>query len=175
MNADLILFFLAGLVVTAALAVVFTRRISLMVFAFFSFLLGVGGIYAYLQLHMAFVAHLLLYVGGTMVLVAFAMHLYPEPDKRPGLHEARQALGKAALFIPLLIACFAFLPWKALWNWVEIQQGTQESVAAQDPVSIGQVLASDFLLEFEWLGVLMLLVLVLAGWYMKDESLRKQP
>lgn len=173
MNVDLTLCFLTGLVVTSALTIVFTRRISLMVFAFFAFLLAVGGIYAYLQLHMAFVAHLLLYVGGTMVLVAFAMHLYPEPDQRPGLHDARQALGKAALFVPLLVACFAFLPWKALWEWVQVPSAPGPA-AGQDPASVGQVLASQFVLEFEWLGVLMLLVLVLAGWYMKDESPRKQ-
>ncbi|HPI12037.1 MAG TPA: NADH-quinone oxidoreductase subunit J [Catalimonadaceae bacterium] len=169
---DLTLLFLVGLVVFSAIGVFLTRRIAIAAFALFSFLVGIAGIYACLAFHTALVAQILIYVGGVMVLVAYSLYLYREPDERPTFNEVRQSMGKAVLFLPMLAVCYFFLPWKPLMEWASASCQNPEKLPASDKglSATGQMLATEYLLEFEWLGVLMLIALVVAGWYIKNDS-----
>jgi NADH-quinone oxidoreductase subunit J len=167
---DLPLIFMVGLVVFSAIGVFLTRRIAIAAFALFSFLVGIAGIYACLSFHTALVAQILIYVGGVMVLVAYALYLYREPDERPAFNEVRQSMGKAVLFLPMLAVCYFFLPWKPLMEWASRQNPEKLPVSDKGLWATGQMLATEYLLEFEWLGVLMLIALVVAGWYIKDDS-----
>lgn len=165
-----VLFFLVGLVAFSAVGVLAARRIAMAAFALFLFLLGIAGIYACLSLHTALVAQILIYVGGIMVLVAFALYLYPEPDKRPGFGDVRQALGKAALFLPMLALCFYFLPWAPLADWANRQNPDGLLASDKSLSGAGQVLATDYVLEYEWLGIVMLASLMVAGWFIKSNT-----
>jgi NADH:ubiquinone oxidoreductase subunit 6 (subunit J) len=119
---------------------------------------------------MAVVAQLLIYVGGVMVLVAFALYLYPEPDAKPLLAEVRQSLGKAVIFLPLLALCYFFLPWQPLHEWVLRQNPDEFPPSDKGLWAVGQILATQYVVEFEWLGILMLAALVVGGWFIKKDA-----
>jgi NADH:ubiquinone oxidoreductase subunit 6 (subunit J) len=170
---DLVLCFLLGMALFSVAGILFVRKVALAAFSLFAFLLSLALIFGRLNLHAAVVGQLVLYVGGAMVLVAFALHAYDEPENMP-FGQFRQSMGKAALFVPLLLACFYFLPWKALLEWAGKQNPDQLPPADTSLKATGYQLATRFVVEFEWLGVLMLLALAVAGWYMKEGSVPKR-
>ena len=139
-------------------------------FSFFAFLVSVACIYGLLSFHTALVAQLIIYVGGVMVLVAFALYFYPDPEKTPTLKEARLGLGKGALLVPVLVACLVFFPWKPLQHWAERQNPEHLPASDKSLFATGQTLSTQYMLEFEWLGIFMLAALVVAGWYLKQDS-----
>lgn len=162
------LFYLfTGLVVFAGLGLLLSRRIFEAVISLMALLLGVAALFGLFEVHFALVAQLLLYAGGVMVLFGFVLHLYPDPVERPAFGEVRLGLGRAVLFVPLLLACYMYLPWEALGQWASVQNPEGLPAAGLDPAGVGRNLALPFALEFEWLGVMMLMALVLAGWYLK--------
>jgi NAD(P)H-quinone oxidoreductase subunit 6 len=164
------LFFMVGLVLFSAIGILVARRITVAAFSLFLFLLGIAGIYACLSFHTALVAQILIYVGGVMVLVAFALYLYKEPDLKPAFYEVRQALGKATLFLPLLVLCYYYLPWKPLIQWAERQNPDHLAESDKSLWATGQILATQYVIEFEWIGIMMLAALITAGWFIKNDS-----
>jgi NADH-quinone oxidoreductase subunit J len=167
---NLVLLFLVGLMLFSALGILLSRRIVMAAFSFFAFLLSVACLFALLALHTAFVAQLIIYVGGVMVLVAFALYFYPDPEKQPSFKETKLGLGKAALLVPLVLACLYFFPWGPLQQWAEKQNPDQLPPSDKSLLATGQTLATQYVLEFEWLGIMMLAALVVAGWYIKQDS-----
>jgi NADH:ubiquinone oxidoreductase subunit 6 (subunit J) len=133
-----------------------------------SMFLGIAGIYGSLQLHAALFTQLVLYIGGVMVLIGFALQLYPEPENTPRLSQVRESLGKVLVLIPLLLICLVKAPWEAVLKWELLQNPENLPPADQSMKSVGRSLLLNFPVEFEWMGVLMLTGLFVAGWFLKD-------
>jgi len=167
---EFVLLFLVGLVVFSAFGILIARRIAVAAFALFAFFLGIAGIYACLSFHTALVAQIVIYVGGVMVLVAFALYLYQEPAEAPLFSEVRQFMGKAVLFLPLLVICYFYLPWQPLMDWASRQNPDEIPASDKGLWATGQVFATQFMFEFEWIGILMLAALLAAGLYIKNDS-----
>lgn len=161
-------FFFAGLSVFAGLGVLFSRRLITGAFSLGLLLLAIAGIYGSLQMEAALLAQLVLYIGGIMVLIGFALQLYPESPVLPGLRSVRDSMGKGLILMVIMLACLWFAPWEAVSSW-EIQQKSSEIIpASQSLKAVGRQIILHFPLEFEWLGVLMLAGLMVAGWYLKE-------
>lgn len=163
---EVFVLFFAGLAFFSGTGILLARRLIMSAFSLAVLLLSVAGIYASLSMEAAFYTQLVLYIGGIMVLIGFALQLYSDPPGRPALRKIREAPGKSALLVFLAILCLAFAPWKAVSDW----QAMQKPLPVPDLSlkAAGRHLLLDFPLEFEWLGILMLAAMLAAGWFLKD-------
>jgi len=169
MPEEIVFFLLAGFLLAGAFGVLFAPRMGSAAFSLFAMLMGVAGLYALYHVHMAAVAQVILYVGGVMVLIAFALFLYAEPLVPPRLIQFKQHLGKA--FILLIISGFLFysLPWVELNKWAKQQEISNSTIIpSQDLGSIGQNMIVQYSLEYELLGLLLVAAILVSGWFIKS-------
>lgn len=171
---DYLVFFFAGLVVFAAAAILLSRQLISSLFSFGLMLLGIAGIYGSLNMEAALLAQLVLYIGGLMILIGFAFQLYPLPLRAPGFSGVRESYGKGLLLLLLMCLCVWYAPWQALGEWQNSVAAAQVSPESLSLKETGRSLLLQYPLEFEWLGVLILAVLLVAGWYLKENYPRHQ-
>ena len=165
-----ILLVFSGFVVAAGLGVVFFKRLAESAFSLFAMLIGISAIYALYEMHYALVAQIILYVGGAMVLILFALFLYVDPAEAPRWSLLKINLGKSALLTSGFVGSLFFLPWKELAAWAKAQQTQANPIPPQDLAQSGQIFASQFAVEFELIGLLLLAALLVAGWFIKIDS-----
>lgn len=175
MMADALLSTILGFVLISVLGIVLARRIAMAAFSLFAFTLGLALVYAILGMSMAFAAQLILYVGGVMVFVLFALFLYGDPaTAAPWVSFRTNFLNAAVLGIILLITGFS-LPWKQLSTWILKQQDQTKIVTDSGISETGTLLATTYILEFEVLGLLLLASLIVAGWFVHAQNQEIKP
>lgn len=172
-NEAFVLFF-AGLALFASLGILLSRRLISSAFSLGLLLLAIAGIYASLSLQAALFGQLVLYIGGVMVLIGFALQLYPEPAVLPSWNKVRESVGKGFILLIIMLLCLYFAPWKSILVWEMKQEAVRPNPEILSLQAAGRHLMLDFPLEFEWLGILMLAGLVTAGWYLKEHFSREQ-
>lgn len=158
----------------AAISMILARKMAMAVFSLFGVVMGIALIYMALSLTMAVIAQLILYGGAIMVLVMFALFLYGENRQEKPWSTTKSNVPKSIILI-LLFSIISFqFPWKETIQWLE----SQESGLENNRVSlaeIGQVMATNFMTEFEILGILLLAALVVAGWFIAANSSHSKP
>lgn len=143
---------LAAVVVVSAAAVALARNILYSGFALLGTLAGVAGLYLYLGADFLGVAQLIIYVGGILVLILFAVLL----TNRIG--EVRISNVSAGLFAgaPAAIAVMALCARAALATpWP-----TTEAVAAPTTARLGDAFLRELLMPFEVASLVLLMALV---------------
>ena len=145
-------YLLATVVVVSALGVALARNILYSAFALLGTLAGVAGLYLYLGADFLGVAQLLIYIGGILVLILFAVLL----TNRIG--EVRISNVSAGLMVgaPPAIAVMALCARAALTTpWP-----TTEALAAPTTARLGDAFLRELLLPFELASLVLLLALV---------------
>lgn len=145
---------LAALILGGAAGVAFSRNILHAAFLLLLTLSGTAGLYFFLGADFLGVAQILIYVGGILVLVLFAVLL----TRRIGdVKVSNRALGYgAALPIALLIGVFLINALsRAAWP-------RTEAVAAPVTARLGDAFLREYLLPFELISLLLLMALVAA-------------
>lgn len=145
-------YLLAAVVVVSAAGVALLRNILYSAFALLGTLAGVAGLYLYLGADFIGVAQLIIYIGGILVLLLFAVLL----TNRIG--EVRISNASAGLFVgaPPAIALFALCARAALRTpWP-----TTEAVPAPMTARIGEAFLHELLLPFELASLVLLMALV---------------
>jgi NADH:ubiquinone oxidoreductase subunit 6 (subunit J) len=165
---EIFLYFFSGLAFFSSIGIVLARRMVMSAFSLGLLLLAIAGIYASLQLQAAFFTQLLLYIGGLMVLIGFALQLYPEPPALPALRKVRDSFGKGFIMLVLMILCLLYAPWQSLSDGILPAKQVPFLAENYSLRSLGRHLLLDFPFEFEWLGILMLAGLLVVGWFLKD-------
>jgi NADH-quinone oxidoreductase subunit J len=172
----LILFFLfAALTVLPAFAVAFAKNIVRAAVALLFSLMGVAGLY--LLLHAEFLAavQLVVYVGGTLILMIFgimltsgaAPHTY-----RPRIAEIVWAVAIAlALSFPLLTLAFR-VPWNTHPLALTGPAATRPSV---EDLGLALLDPHAYLLPFELLSILLLAVMIGAAYLAKSRRPATSP
>lgn len=157
MNDELIrgviFYFLAALTVGGACLVAFSRNIVHSAFALLGTFLGVAGLYAFLSADLVAVIQLLVYVGGILILVLFAVMLTARID------EARISNPSLGL-IPGLLVLFGV---STLMIAVAVQVFNRGAVIAPEAptsASVGNALLGPYVLPFEAISILLLAVLL---------------
>lgn len=148
----IVFFGLAALVILCAAGIAFSRNLLRSAFLLLGALGGTAGLYLHLGADFVGVTQLLLYVGGVLVLLLFAILL----TARIGdVKLSNPALGRR-LAIPVVLAGTAGLlavvlraPWPAT-----------EAVAAPTTARLGDGFLREWLLPFELASVILLAVLV---------------
>lgn len=147
--------FLSIVTVGASIAVAFSRDLARAIFMLLFALGGIAGFYAWLGADFLFAVQLLVYVGGILVILIFAMMVsqrFPIEEEEPNLNKDMAGLIiSMVIFSGLAIVAFGT-------NWPEISEIEFEPTTAM----LGEPLLTTYLLPFEVAGVILLVALVAA-------------
>jgi len=160
-SVEAVLFYLFALAAGAsALGVVLCRDIVRMAVCLLFTLAGVAGLYFLLSAEFLAAVQLVVYAGGTLVLIVFGILLTsksPFGGFKPSLAEVVIALSVAAVIaVSLVMALVARFPAAA-------------SFPQRPPtiLQLGQALLGDYLIPFELVSVLLLVVMIGAAYLAK--------
>ena len=151
----LVFYGFAGLTLAGAGGVAWSRNIIYAAFSLLAALAGVAGIFAYLSADFLAMVQVMVYVGGILVLILFAVMLtHRVADGRQSNPSRNIGLGFAAtaIILALLLGASATHP------FATADPGPYAPTAAR----IGDAFLSRYLLPFEIAGVLLLAALVAA-------------
>lgn len=151
--AGLIFYVLAAITLTGAAWVAFSRNIVHSAFALLATFFGAAGLYAFLAADLMAVIQLLVYVGGVLVVIVFAVMLTAR------VAEARvsnPALGRGPGLVALVVVA-GLLTYVA----VRVFGGEGRPDPAQpSTAAVGDALLSTYVLPFEVISILLLAVLL---------------
>src|SRR5437868_2092432 len=164
MNASAVLFYIFAIMAGgSALAVVLTRNIVRTAVALLFTLGAVAGLYFLLNAEFLAAVQLVVYAGGTLILIIFGVML---TSKSPFSHfEAKLgevitalSLGAILLFALVLAIC-------------KTHFANDELASGKYPIDqLGQVLLGDYLVPFEVVSVLLLAVMIGAAYLAKGRG-----
>jgi len=151
---DVVVFTLVALfMVGAACVVTFSRTLIYSAFALLAMLFGSAVIFGMLSADFVAVTQLLVYVGGILILILFAVMLTADIDRMNITNRSVHYKAAAPLALGLLLFMWAILPGA---SWRVVAEPVSQSVVAP----IGNALLQEYLLPFEVISVLLLAALV---------------
>lgn len=153
--ADALFFVVAGAVIASAAGVAFSRNILHSALCLLGALLGVGAIFVFLSADFLAVTQLLIYVGGVLVLILFAVMLTQPIQDRSNSNPSKGRFGGAVLLLGLL-GLFAYLAVTIPWA-VDARTGEALDTTTE---RIGDLLLGHWLVVFEVMSLLLLATLV---------------
>lgn len=156
------LFYLcAAIIAVSALGVVISRNIVRTALALLFTLLGVAGLYLVLNAEFLAAVQLVVYAGGTLILIVFGVMLTSMSSYRtysPRRLEVIVGISIGLLFLAALVSAIhnaGFLP-------------VVPADSVRYPVDeLGRALLGDFLVPFELISVLLLVVMIGAAYLAK--------
>jgi NADH:ubiquinone oxidoreductase subunit 6 (subunit J) len=151
--ADVLFYFIAAATVASAGLAVFSRNIVRSVFSLLATFFGVASLYALLSSDFLAIVQLMIYVGGILVLLLFAVMLTSQIESA----ERSNRSGQWGIGITLgigLIVLLVSLAFRAPWR--EVKPGD----FVETTRAIGQSLLGENLLPFEVAGLLIATVVV---------------
>ncbi len=150
---DIIFYLFAVITIASAFVVVTTRNVIYSGFTLLFTFFGVAGIYVLLGADFLAIVQIMVYVGGILILILFGVMLtnkITDVDIRTGtIHLLPAAIGVGILF-GALTSVMVWTDWKT--EPVEIPITTT--------YAIGKELLTNYVLIFELLGILLLVVLI---------------
>ena len=163
----LVFYLLAAMTVVSAGGVAFSNNIVYSAFSLMGTLLGAAGLFVLLAADFVAVIQVLIYVGGILVLMLFAVML---THRVADVRVSNRSFGRLPTL--LLIAVVGTVMGRALAisNWHQVDP----AVPTPTTYSIGDGLLTSYVLPFELASVVLLAVLigavVLSRKELKDES-----
>ncbi len=146
---------LALLTIGSAAGVAFSRNIVYSSFSLLGAFLGIAGLYVFLSADFLAVAQVLIYVGGVLVLILFAVMLTSRLQQvklsNPAMGLLPATLATAAT-TALLIFVSVAAPWRARWAPAPPLLPTSET--------LGDLFLNKYLLPFEIASVVLLAALI---------------
>ena len=149
--AIFVLFALATLIGAASVAL--SRNIFWSAMGLLSALIGVGGLYVLLSADFVAITQLLVYIGGVLVLIIFAVMLTSQIQDINVSNRSMGLVGGYALFfVATTLLCFVAIwaPWKL----------TDKPPVVETTAAIGNGLLGTWLLPFEIASVVLVATLV---------------
>ena len=150
---DLLFYLLAALTVAGAAGVALSRNILYSSVGLLMALLGAGSLYVFLQADFLAVTQLLVYIGGVLVLILFAVMLTNRITDITVSNTSFGLFGGAMLFLavaPVLLAVAVVTPWPV----------GQPTALAHTTEAIGDGFLTRWLLPFEVASMILLATLV---------------
>jgi NADH-quinone oxidoreductase subunit J len=169
--ASAVLFYLfAGIAAVSAAGVAASRNIVRTAVSLLFALVGVAGLYFLLQSEFLAAVQLVIYVGGTLILILFGVML---TSKSPFAHfepKRTEVAVAVSLSVVLLVALVLAIRSAALGTAGPEDAGRRYPVAA-----LGQALLGDYLVPFELASVLLLVVMIGAAYLAKARRRDDEP
>jgi NAD(P)H-quinone oxidoreductase subunit 6 len=154
MNTQLTVFaFLALATVVGAASVALSRNIFWSAMGLLSALVGVGGMYVLLSADFVAITQVLVYIGGVLVLIIFAVMLTSHIQE---INISNRSIGLVGGYIMFfVVACLlSFIAFWAPWRL------TDKPPVANTTAALGDGLLGTWLLPFEIASVLLVATLV---------------
>jgi NADH-quinone oxidoreductase subunit J len=158
MNASVIIFYLLGIMtlVSALLSVTARNLFRSAIYLLFS-LIGVAGIYFWLEFEFLAAVQIVVYVGGITVLIIFSIFLTQQPGERMPVKRA-----SALLFSGLAALCGFLLLWLQLYKYGFVSNAAP--AASPDMKQLGTVMLGvgekGYALPFEVISILLLAAMI---------------
>jgi NADH-quinone oxidoreductase subunit J len=169
---SLFFFAFAALAIAGGCVVAFARNIVHSGFALLATFIGVAGLYAFLSADFLAVVQVMVYVGGVLILILFALMLTARID------EARVSNPTIGT-LPAVFLVVAFCGLLVYASVAEFGGVTELPPGAPTTESIGDALLSRFVLPFEVISVLLLAALLgavtIAGGRLRKPDQEKEP
>ena len=159
-------YFLAALAVAGALVVAASKNIVHSAFALLATFLGVAGLYVLLAADLVAVIQVLVYVGGILVLILFAVML---TSRIVEADVSNPSLGALGGLLALVVVCGPLL-----WIAPRFPAAAQTSAIVPTTATIGGDLLGPYVLPFEVVSVLLVAALVGAVTLAKSPPRRRQ-
>jgi NADH-quinone oxidoreductase subunit J len=152
--ADAVFLLFAVMTIAGAAGTAFSQNIIYSAWSLLFAFLGVAGLYVFLGADFPAVAQVLIYVGGVLVLILFAIMLTKQIGEDPKLTNAHLALPAGAALAAVTVATLTYMAFMAPWKTV--------ASPSYDPTSAGLGVAflTEYLLPFEFASVVLLAALV---------------
>jgi NADH-quinone oxidoreductase subunit J len=150
---EVLFYLLAALTVAGAAGVALSRNILYSAIGLLMALLGAGSLYVFLAADFVAVTQLLVYIGGVLVLVLFAVMLTNRIDEVTVSNSSLGLFGGFLLFVavaPVLLAVAALTPWAS----------TAVAPLPATTAAIGHGFLTKWLLPFEVASLVLLATLV---------------
>ena len=149
----IIFYLVAGITVVSAAVVAFSRNIVHSAFSLVGTFGGVAGIYVMLGADFVAAVQVLIYVGGILVLILFAVML---THRIAEVHLTNRSVGKipALIVTGLVIAILVTTILESSWN--KADKVTHDPTTAQ----IGELFLKEYLLPFELASIVLLVALI---------------
>jgi NADH-quinone oxidoreductase subunit J len=150
---DLLFYLLAGLTVTGAAGVALSRNILYSAIGLLMALLGAGSLYVFLSADFLAVTQLLVYIGGVLVLILFAVMLTNRVTEIEISNASFGLFGGIMLFVataPVLLAVALVTPWSS----------SGPGPVAYTTEALGNAFLTKWLLPFEVASMVLLATLV---------------
>jgi NADH-quinone oxidoreductase subunit J len=132
----------------------FSRNIIYSAWSLLFAFMGVAGLYVFLGADFPAVAQVLIYVGGILVLILFAIMLTKQIGEDPKLTNAHLALPVGAALAAVTVGTLSYMAVMAPWKLTPAPSYQPVSAA------LGVAFLTDFLLPFEVASVVLLAALV---------------
>lgn len=152
--ADLVFYLFAALTVAGAAGCAFSNNIIYSAWSLLFAFMGVAGLYVFLGADFPAVAQVLIYVGGILVLILFAIMLTQQIGGDPALTNTHLGLPAGALLGAAAVATLTYMA--AMAPWKVVAQPSYQSSAQ----GLGVAFLTDYLLPFEVASVVLLAALV---------------
>ena len=151
---DLIFYAFALMTILGAAGCAFSRNIIYSAWSLLFAFMGVAGLYVFLGADFPAVAQVLIYVGGILVLILFAIMLTKQIGEDPKLTNAHLALPVGAALAAVTVGTLSYMAVMAPWKLTPAP--SYQAVSA----GLGVAFLTDFLLPFEVASVVLLAALV---------------
>ncbi|MFN8624960.1 MAG: NADH-quinone oxidoreductase subunit J [Candidatus Binatia bacterium] len=150
---DLVFYLLAGVTVISAAGVACSSNIVYSAFSLMGTFMGVAGLYVMLAADFVAVVQVLIYVGGILVLMIFAVML---THRIADVRISNRSVGRVPGAI--LVACLAGIMARAVvtTSWPAVTPGT----AAPTTYGIGNAFLGEYVLPFELASLVLLATLI---------------
>ena len=152
--ADAIFYLFALMTCAGAAGCAFSRNIIYSAWSLLFALLGAAGLYVFLGADFPAVAQVLIYVGGVLVLILFAIMLTKQIGEDPKLTNAHIGFPAGVALAVVTVATLSYTAVMAPWK--EAAQRSWEPTAGR----LGILFLTDYLLPFEVASVVLLAALV---------------
>lgn len=149
----LIFYLLAALTIGSALIVALSHNVVYSAFALLGAFMGVAGLYAYLAADFVAVIQVMLYIGGILVLILFAVML---THRIADVDVSNRTVGRlpAALMLGVVATLMGTCVITA--DWVRSTQPTVQPTT----FGIGEAFLGPYILPFELASVVLLVALI---------------
>ncbi len=151
--AAVLFYFLSAVTLFGAALVAFVRNIVYSALGLLAALLGAGALYVLLSADFVAIAQLLVYVGGVMVLVLFAVMLTNRITEVNVSNASFGLFGGLLLLVamaPVLVAVAVLTPWRT----------STPGPLAPTTAAVGDALLTHWLLPFEVASLVLLATLI---------------
>ncbi len=151
---DAVFYLLASVAMVSAVLVAFSKSILYSAIALLGALLGAGGLYVLLRADFVAVTQLLIYIGGVLVLILFAVMLTSRIGQASATNPATSVVAGLVLLAALgavLGFAAAEAPWKGAAHPLELEATAER---------IGDLFLGHYLVAFEVISLLLLATLV---------------